>query len=104
MSKLEILEKTMREMPDIFTSNNFSKIASLNGYPTHLLGNKGLGWFIKRYAYNEDKYSKTWTKKTFRGFHKKDPPPDLITDAEMIIHLKSKGYKIMKPVNEWIEC
>ena len=29
---------------------------------------------------------------------------NLMSESEMIKYLKSKGYKIMKPINDWIEC
>jgi hypothetical protein len=28
----------------------------------------------------------------------------IMTDEDMIKHLKGKGYKIMKRVKEWVEC
>ncbi|MAG87322.1 MAG: hypothetical protein CMB97_08140 [Flavobacteriaceae bacterium] len=91
-----ILEKTMNEMPNSFTSNEFNKRAVKNGYPAKSLKRKGLASFIRKYADNAYEGSKTWVKrnKTNR----------LMSDEEMIEHLKNKGYKIMKPVNEWVEC
>ena len=91
-----ILKKTIEEMPNSFTSNEFNKRAIKNGYPAKNLKRKGLSTFIKKYADNAYIGSKTWIKKN--EFHAK------ITDEYMIEHLKNKGYKIMKPVNDWIEC
>jgi len=91
-----ILEKTISEMPNSFTSNEFNKRARKNGYPAKNLQRKGLASFIKKYANNAYPGSKTWIKKT--------SSESLIREEEMIEHLKSKGYKIMKPVNEWVEC
>jgi hypothetical protein len=93
---MRVLVKTMEEMPELFTSNEFNKMAIKNGYPAQSLRKKGLASFIKIYADNEYEGSKTWLK---RGEQKK-----LMADKEMIEYLKSKGYKIMKPVNEWVEC
>lgn len=93
-----ILEKTMYEMPNSFTSNEFNKRAIKNGYPTKNLKGKGLASFIRKYADNAYKGSKTWVKRD------KNKNTGIISEPEMIEYLKSKGYKIMKPVNEWVEC
>ena len=91
-----ILEKTIAEMPNSFTSNEFNKRAIKNGYPSNLLKRKGLASFIRKYADNAYEGSKTWVKR--------DKTKKIISENEMIEYLKSKGYKIMKPVNEWVEC
>lgn len=92
-----ILEKTMKEMPNEFTSNEFNKRAVKNGYPLRSLKKKGLSSFIRKYADNFYAGSKTWVKYRIENNNK-------MNDEQMIKHLKSKGYKIMKPVNEWVEC
>jgi len=91
-----ILEKTMEEMPNSFTSNEFNKRAIKNGYPVRSLKRKGLSSFIKKYADNAYEGSKTWMKK--------NKNQTTTTEEDMIKHLKGKGYKIMKPVNDWVEC
>ena len=91
-----ILEKTMNEMPNSFTSNEFNKRAIKNGYPARSLRKKGLASFIRKYADNAYDGSKTWVKKPTEEF--------VMTDEEMVKHLKNKGYKIWKPVTDWIEC
>ena len=83
-------------MPNSFTSNEFNKRAIKNGYPSNLLKRKGLANFIRKYADNAYEGSKTWVKR--------DETKKIISENEMIEYLKSKGYKIMKPVNEWVEC
>ena len=93
-----ILEQTIQEMPDSFTSNEFNKRAIKNGYPAKKLKRKGLASFIRKYADNAYEGSKTWVKRN--NLQEKN----IMTDEDMIKHLKGKGYKIMKPVNEWIEC
>jgi hypothetical protein len=96
-----ILEKTINEMPNSFTSNEFNKRAIKNGYPAKSLKRKGLANFIRKYADNAYEGSKTWMKKTIQD---SKPAVAIMTDEEMIKHLKSKGYKIMRPINDWIEC
>ena len=83
-------------MPNSFTSNEFNKRAMKNGYPSKNLKRKGLASFIRKYADNAYQGSKTWVKR--------DKANSIMSENEMIEHLKSKGYKIMKPVNEWVEC
>ncbi len=67
-----------------------------NGYPAKSLKSKGLASFIRKYADNAYEGSKTWVKRNKINM--------LMSDEEMIEHLKSKGYKVLKPVNEWVEC
>ena len=98
---MTILEKTMREMPKTFTSNEFNKRALKNGYSERILKNKGLATFINIYACNGYSGSKTWTKRENVNYKSSNIE---LSDEQMIKHLKSKGYKIMKPVNDWIEC
>jgi exonuclease III len=109
-----IFEKTIEQMPDVFTSFEFNKKAVKNGYPTKLLKNKGLSRYIKKYATLEYPGAKTWSKnkkqnelfeidinqfkETAARFQKMQ-----MTDEQMIQHLKAKGYKIMKPQTEWKE-
>ena len=83
-------------MPNSFTSNEFNKRAVKNGFSSEFLKRKGLSSFLRKYADNAYEGSKTWVKI--------DKTNNIISEDEMIKYLKSKGYKIMKPVNEWVEC
>ena len=105
-SLIKILEKTMEEMPRVFTSREFNKSAIRKGYPEEIIRrNSGLSEFIKLHAYNNGHGGKTWTKK--------NAEPDLLFSNDIEFYkeeieyfikaLKSKGYKVMKPVNEWVE-
>ena len=60
---MKILEKTMEQMPNSFTSNEFNKKAISNGYPKISIQRKGLSNFIRKYADNAYEGSKTWVKK-----------------------------------------
>lgn len=88
-------------MPNSFTSNEFNKQAIKNGYPARMLRKKGLAPFIRKYADNAYDGSKTWVKKEVK---KEVINENTTSDEKMIQYLKSKGYKIMKPVSEWVEC
>lgn len=100
---MKILEKTMEQMPNSFTSNEFNKRAIKNGYPAKNLKIKGLANFIRKYADNAYEGSKTWLKRSAKE-KKEDRQYTFATFDEIISFLKSKGYKIMRPVNEWVEC
>ena len=99
ITQRQILEKTMNEMPNIFTSNEFTKRAILNGLPKPR-NNNGFGDFIEFYAVNEYKGSKTWSKKQ-QVF--KNTETISIDEKTCIDFLKSKGYKILKPINQFEE-
>ena len=111
MDRIEILDRTMRQMPRIFTSNQFNRIAIKNGYPSGLIKKKGLAKFIQQYASNGSFQSKTWVKFTEvktvtsapqqMGSDYKHELSDRLQDA--IELLKSNGYKILKVHSEWIE-
>lgn len=104
-TRLSILEKTMTEMPNVFTSTDFNRRAVKNGYPSNILKRKGLSKFIRRHADNGYEFSKTWTKYTSDLKPKENIKiKKELNIQEMITVLKSLGYKIMKPVNEWEEC
>ena len=106
---MDILHKTMNEMPNIFTSHAFNKRAVKNGYPKKLLKYKGLAHFIRLFAKNEYG-SKTWVKiqesqpinNQSTSVHQSN---DASTDVQKMIDcLKRKGYKVMKPSTGWEEC
>ena len=129
---MKILEKTITEMPKSFTSNEFGKRAIKNGYPYRKLKRKGLASFLWKYADNAYKGSKTWIKRDktnnimsedkTNNIMSEDKTNNIMSEYktnnimseykinntmseyEMIKYLKSKGYKIMKPFNDWIEC
>ena len=110
---MTILLKTFNEMPNIFTSNEFNKRAIENGYSAIKIKRKGLSTFLRKYAENECSFSKTWTKKSYLkkidNDHKSISHTDTInlykfsSIDEIINFMKSKNFKIMKEVQEWVE-
>lgn len=108
---MNIFLKTFDEMPKHFTSFQFTRRLIHNGFPEHKIKNNGVGKFLHVYAENEYFRSKTWTKRTSVSIPRnelklndvKEQSSTEMTDEQMIQHLKSKGYKIMKPIKEWIE-
>lgn len=100
---MKILLETLNELPDTFTSQDFTKLALANGYPEHIMKKKGFGRWLKKYADNQYHRSKIWTKKTAKtpkstdgllqfaeDFKQKNPIQDAID------LLKKNGYKIYK--------
>lgn len=111
MNREEILIRTIKGMPRVFTSQQFNKVAVKNGYPKEILKKKGLAKFIEQYASNGSFQSKTWVKFTEEKAVTSAPQQsnsdykrelsDRIQDA--IELLKNNGYKILKVHSEWIE-
>ena len=109
---LDIIVKTINDMPDRFTSREFNSVAITNGYPERMLKGKGLAPLIARFAKNDYYRSKTWTKLTAPEFTdlKTNKQTELIEfnfdlSLEKAVELlKNNGYKVMKPVADWVEC
>ena len=109
MNASEILKKTFDQMGNCFTSQEFAKKAIKNGYSRDLITrNGGLAPFLKMYATNDPKYIKTWIKNT--SIIERPKPIELEgidycfkSIDDVIRFVKSKGYKVLKPVNNWEE-
>jgi len=112
---LDIIVKTINDMPDIFTSREFNIKAIANGYPERMLKGKGLAVFIARFAKNDYHRSKRWTKLTAPEFtdlkiNKQTELTELtefnfdLSLEKAVELLKNNGYKVMKPVSDWVEC
>jgi len=100
INRTAILLEAFNSMPDTFTSYEFNDAAIAKGYPERLLEQKGLSAFIKKYAVNEGRYSKSWTKKSAL---EQDEDNTISKLQECIDYLKANGYKIMKPAQTWEE-
>lgn len=114
MKYIEILNKTMEEMPKVFTSQEFNRQAIFNGLPAESLKHTGCSKFISRYADNEFR-GKTWTKREEVEQLNLIPNPDVLkfTEDVRVTHspaideaieiVKDAGYKVMKRVDDWVE-
>lgn len=96
---MDILLKTLNEMNFTFSSNEFAKKARKNGLTKQEVDNGAVASFLHRNALNAG--SKRMWRKAALIPPTNDSKVDKINEA--INLLKSKGYKIMKPVSEWIE-
>jgi hypothetical protein len=117
--EMNILNKTFEEMPNQFTGREWSKKLLKNGFlEKKIKDNKNRYFFLQMKAENLGYKSKTWIKKPefqkSTGMFKDEEPiitsrpietikaPE-INEEKAIEFLKSKGYKIMKPVSNWEE-
>jgi hypothetical protein len=99
MGTNQILHKTLSEMNYVFSSNEFSKLARNYGISNHLVHSGVLSSFLHRNA-KQMESRRMWTKLNGQKDYKQEST-DKISDA--ISLLKQNGYKIMKPINDWIE-
>ena len=95
---MDILNKTLSEMNFTFSSNEFSKKDQKNGLSQMEVDNGIIAFFLHRNAVQLGT-TRMWRKKNVVSSDKQKS--DEITIA--IDLLKSKGYKISKPVTEWVE-
>jgi len=95
---MDILQKTLDEMEFSFSSNQFSKKARKNGLSKQEISNGIIAIFLHRNAIQGN------TRRMWRKSNTLDSPKKIEDKiAEAIDLLKSSGYKILKPINEWIE-
>lgn len=94
---MTILNQTLDQMPLVFSSNYFSIKAQKNGLDKYLINQGVIAQFLEKNCIRLGR--RRWQKK-----------PTKVTDvtpsdklAEAIRLVKSYGYKVLKPVNEWVE-
>jgi hypothetical protein len=95
---MEILKKTLSEMSSTFSSNEFSKQAQKNGLSKREINNGVIASFLHRNAVQLET-RRMWRKKD--GLSSEKEKSDKIKEA--IDLLKSNGYKVLKPVIDWVE-
>lgn len=95
----QLLEKTLNEMDVYFTSNEFSRVAKINGITQEQIDNGILADFLHKNAIQLSNSNRRWVKKDKRTL--KPDYKDKLEDA--INFLKEKGYKVMKPVTDFVE-
>ena len=100
---MDILEKTLNQMPSVFSSNHFSTKAQKNGLSKIQVNAGAISFFLHKNA-EQMSTRRMWHKKHFftsSPIVAKENITDKISDAIKL--LKENGYKVMKPINEWIE-
>lgn len=97
---MEKLIRTLEQMDVVFSSNEFAKQAKKNGLTQREIEMGCIRKFLIQHAYRKD--SKRMWEKRYR-LHVQPTISDAITENDAIELLKSKGYRVMKPVSEWVE-
>lgn len=95
---MEELAKTLGQMGTVFSSNQFSAKAIRNGIIQQQVNNGVLSAFLHENCIQLST-KRMWRKKT----DDKNVVVFSSKTEEAISLLKSKGYKIMKPINEYVE-
>lgn len=88
-------------MPDFFSSFDFAKKARENGVPAKITEQGHGRDFLLKHTPTRQMTAKTWWKNSSTGKQIKEDKEDRISEAIKL--LKEKGYKILKPINEWVE-
>lgn len=104
---MEILLEVLNEMPRYFSSNQFCKVAREHGYPDWEIERDKHVNFLSMNCTRDIHSNRMWYKKTthiqnsivFNDQIKQD----VNTVDEAIRILKAEGYKVMKPVTEFVE-
>ena len=100
---LEQLKNNLDQMPDCFTSHEFVKALKKKGFSEKLLRNGYALEFLKRNCRQEARRSKVWYKVKEGSGQQQIFQEDDKMEKDAVAYLKSLGYRIMKPVNEWQE-
>jgi hypothetical protein len=95
---MNILQQTLKEMNHSFSSNEFSKKAQKNGLSKQEINSGAISYFLHSNAV-QGNTRRRWRKHD--GLTSDKNTSDKIMDA--IYFLKSHGYKVFKPVSDWIE-
>lgn len=85
-------------MPDFFSSFDFAKKARENGVPAKITEQGHGRDFLLKHTPTRQMTAKTWWKNS----SEKNKDDEKTKISEAIKLLKENGYKILKPVNEWI--
>lgn len=103
---MELLTKTLDQMNLEFSSNEFSRQALKNGLSKRTIDKGIMRDFLVRNCHRGDT-KRMWVKKyNTHTIEWKTPIHDSVVNdpiQDAIELLKSKGYRVMKPVSEWVE-
>lgn len=107
-SEKTILDSVLADMPNFFSSNQFSKLAQKRGIDKYRIE---MGIIVNYLNQNAIRVSRRRWKKNVTGFTDvKKITTDIIEKSqeqilqEQIRNVKAHGYRVMKKVTEWVEC
>jgi len=89
---MEILEKTLEQMPINFNSNQFAHQARKNGFSQYQINSGLMLTFLHKHC-KQGLTRRQWVKKNSNSLE--------LNEAIKVI--KANGYKVMKQKIEWIE-
>ena len=103
----EILNNTLNQMDNVFTSNLFAKVAEKNGITRKEIEYDCIASFLKQKC-KRFETNRKWVKNNFNNNEKKSITKNKIKSDEDIINeaieiLKLNGYRILKPISDWVE-
>ena len=101
--KTAILHQTLKEMPEKFTSFQFTKAAYANGHPDNR--NNGFASFLKPYADKAEGQSKTWVKRKREGHQASIEEYKAKMTLQQAIEIVNKHphYKVLRLTQKWEE-
>lgn len=107
-----IMDAAFKQMKDVFTSYEYCQLLIKNGIDPELVRKGIAANYLKQIATQNGHRSKTWFKKTSQNKPNNDrviiqpEPKPLFTfnsNEEIINHVKSLGFRVLKPINQWEE-
>lgn len=106
-SETELLNEVFNEMPNEFSSHDFCKVLAGKGFSRAKIKKGAAAEYLKSVSIQNEKWSRTWRKIPVQpqlSIHDINVPVAMsMTEQGAIAYLKSLGYKIMKPINQWEE-
>lgn len=102
---MDILQKSLTQMKQVFSSNEFTAKAKRNGLSDAQVRNGAIANFLHQYA-RQYGSRRTWIKRTDNAQpnpHFGTPITNDLDLRQAIAIIKKHGYKILMPTTEWKE-
>jgi hypothetical protein len=97
-----ILDKALDEMQNTFSSNEFSEVARKLGITERQIRRGMVTTYLHENAQRHPDSKRMWDKRVNGNIDLFNAPTDMEIKKAIAL-LKSNGYKIMQPVNEFVE-
>jgi hypothetical protein len=102
----ELLNQVLGKMPNYFSSNEFANLAVKKGLPKKRVSFGDVSAFLHHNAIQSKESNRMWHKKQDTKKANEIEIPfckESKNEENAISFLKSKGYRISKKVEEWVE-
>jgi hypothetical protein len=93
----QALTEVLNQMPEIFSSNQFVRSCRKKQIHEQIIHSGMIAKFLKNHASKYGSSKRMWIKRATE-INVID-----FKEQECIDYLKSKGFKVMKPVNKFVE-